>query len=110
MERAFLGFEVEVVIACHLKNVSNGRRMSFHVSSCCNADVVHVYSYSCSLEFVFEDSVSEDVVHHGLECCRGIGESEIHDCGFEESVPCFKRRFAFVPLLDAYVVVSPPDV
>src|SRR6266702_1914603 len=110
MECAFLRFEVKVMIKGYLEDVLNGRYVSCHISSCCNTNVVHVNSYSGSPEFMFEDDVSEDVVHHGLEGCRGVGESEVHDGGFEESVPCFERRFAFVSFSDTYVVISPPDV
>src|SRR6266702_2602337 len=110
MERAFLRFEVEVVIECNLEDIVDCCYMSFYVGACRNADVIHVYPYCGSSEFVFENGISKDVVHHGLECCRGVGESEIHDRGFEESVPCFKCCFALVSFLYAYVVVPPSDV
>src|SRR6266702_516865 len=110
MECAFLGFEVEVVVEGNLEDVLNSRYVPFHVSSRCNADVVHVNSYSSSQELVFENGISKDVVHHSLERCRGVGESEVHDGGFKESVPCFERRFAFVSFFDTYVVIPPSDV
>ncbi len=110
MESAFLGFEVEVVIECYLENILNGRYMSFHISLRCNTDVIHINSYSGPQELVFENGVSEDIVHHGLECHRGVGESEVHDSGFEESILCFECCFALVSFLNTYVVIPPPDV
>ena len=110
MECAFLRLEVEVMIERDLKDISDCSSMSVHVSTRCDANIIHVYSYGGASEFVFENGISEDVVHHGLECCRRVGESEVHDSGFEESIPCFKRCFSFVALFDAYVIVSPPDI
>ncbi len=82
----------------------------YRVHACHDANVIHVHPYSGSSEFVFENGVLEDVVHHSLKCRWGVGESEIHDCGFEESVPCFKRCFSFVSLFDTYVVVPPSNI
>ena len=31
----------------------------------------------------FSNHVMEGVVHESLECSRGVGESEEHNCGFE---------------------------
>src|SRR6266702_5598495 len=42
MEKAFLGFEIEVVFFCHVKNILNGSNMSCHIGPCGNADVIHV--------------------------------------------------------------------
>ncbi len=110
MERAFLRFEVQVVIECDLKDVSNCGSMSIYIGMCCNADIVHVYPYGGSSEFVFENGISEDIIHHSLKCRWGVGESEVHHRGFEESVPCFKCCFSLVSLFDTDVVVSPPNV
>ncbi len=110
MERAFLQLKVEVMVERNLKYVTNGCYVSFDISTCCNADVVHVYSYSSPLKFVFEDGVLEDIVHHGLKSCRRVGESEVHDCGFEETIPRFECCFPLVSFLDSYVVVSPSNI
>jgi len=66
--------------------------------------------YSGPLELMFEDDVLKDVVHHGLERCWGVGESEVHDGGFKESMPHFESRFPFVPFFYAYVVIPPSNV
>src|SRR6266702_995599 len=105
MECTFFGFEVKVMVKCNLENVSDCCCMSGHVGTCRNADVIHVYLYSGSLEFVFENHVSKDVVHHSLKRCRGIGESEIHDRGFKESIPCFERSLSFIAFFYTYVVI-----
>src|SRR6266702_2468393 len=110
MECTFLWFEVKVVVECALENGPDRGYMSGHVGACRNADVIHVYSYSGSPEFVFENRVSKDVVHHSLKCCQGIGESEVHDCGLKESIPCFERSLSLISFLYAYVVIPPSDV
>ena len=50
------------------------------------------------------------MIHHGLECCWGIGESEIHYEGFKEAIFGFEGRFVFVPFFDTDVVVPPSDI
>ena len=110
MECTFLGFEVEVMIKRDLKDISDCSSMSVYIGMRCDANVVHVYPYRGASEFVFENGILEDVVHHGLKCCRRVSESEVHDCGFEESVLCFKCCFSFVSFFDTYVVVSPPNI
>ncbi|SRR6266702_1410610 len=59
---------------------------------------------------MLEDNVVIDVVHHGLERCWRVGESEIHDCRFKKSVSRFKCRFWFISLTDAHIIVAPSDV
>src|SRR6266702_4438367 len=43
MEKAFLWFEVEVMLLCYLKDILYCHYMVLYVSACCNADVIHVY-------------------------------------------------------------------
>ena len=54
--------------------------------------------------------VGEDFIHHSLEHCRGVAESEKHDCGFIGSSMADERGFPFITFLDPYVVVTPPEV
>ncbi len=81
-----------------------------HVCTGGNSNIVHINSDSRAEWFVLEDNVSIYVVHHRLESCWRIGEPEIHDCRFEESVSGFKRRFLLVSFVDTYIVVPPSDV
>ena len=43
-------------------------------------DVIHVAD-----EFPMADEVSEDVIHHGLECCGGVTQAE--QCHSQELLP-----------------------
>ena len=66
-------------------------------------DVVNVDDYD-----VFH--VSENLIHHGLECSWGVAKSKEHDSGFVGSSMADKRSFPFVTFFDPHVVVSPPKV
>src|ERR1700677_3213302 len=110
MERALFGLEIEVVILCDCENIFNSFDMIFEGSGRSDSDIVHVNSNGCSPYCVFCDDIFIDLIHHGLEGCRRVTKAKEHDCGLEESISCFKGRFVFVSLLDAYVIVSPPDI
>ena len=75
--------------------------MFFHCL-CEDEDVVHVDD-----ENVATNEVAEDVVHHVLERCRGVRETEEHDRRFEEAAVGDERRFPLVAFLDADVVEAP---
>ncbi len=110
MEEAFFWFEVEIVKLGNFEDVVDSTAMIIKVSASGDADVVHV-NVDCGAEgFVFEDDVSVDEVHHGLEGRWRISEPKIHNCWFEESVSGFKRCFLFIPFTDSYIIVAPPDV
>ena len=44
------------------------------------------------------------MVHHVLEGCGGVAESEIHDHGFVQPILCLERSFMLVTIFDAYFV------
>jgi len=46
-------------------------------------------------------------IDHGLEGCWGVGQTEEHYLGLEESLGCEECCLPFVLFLDADVVVSP---
>jgi hypothetical protein len=61
----------------------------------CDEDVIKVYH-----DVSRQDEVLEDVVHHHLEGCRGVGQAEVHHQGFkkalvrpESSLPLVTPRF-----------------
>ncbi|GLB41131.1 putative retrotransposable element tf2 155 kda protein type 1-like [Lyophyllum shimeji] len=68
-------------------------------------DVIEVHTND-SLHY----EVTEDVVHHRLEGGRTVCESEEHDQRFEESVIRSERGLLLISLLDADIVVAPPDL
>ena len=66
-------------------------------------DVVNINNYDVL-------HVGEDFIHHGLECSRGVAETEEHDGGFEGSSVADECCFPFVAFFNLYVVVSPSKV
>ena len=78
MELALFWFEVEVIVAQNLEDLSDN-----HNVLCCSCrkdeDVVHIYC-----DFPGEDGILEDIIHHGLEGCWGVGESKKHYRGLKE--------------------------
>ena len=53
---------------------------------------------------------SENMVHHGLESCQQIRESEEHNCRFIEFTSCLEDGFVLIAFLDAHVVVPPLNI
>ncbi|KAF9794862.1 hypothetical protein IEO21_11144 [Rhodonia placenta] len=52
----------------------------------------------------------EDVIHHCLEGCGGIGEAKEHHQGLVQSPVSHKGRLPFVTGFDPDVVISPSDI
>ena len=65
-------------------------------------DVVHIDRHVS-----FIDEVLADIVHHGLEGDRTVGEAEEHDQGFKEAPIHSEGSFPLISLLDLHIVVSP---
>ena len=74
-------------------------------SFCVDGQVIHVdgHPFLCDLPM-------EDHVHHHLEGGWRVGESEEHNCWFEESFGCKEGGFPFISWLAAYIVVSPLNI
>ncbi|KIJ60822.1 hypothetical protein HYDPIDRAFT_97867, partial [Hydnomerulius pinastri MD-312] len=53
---------------------------------------------------------SEDVIHHRLERCWGVGKAEEHDRRFEEPAVSPEGGLPFVSFFDTDIVVSPAYV
>ena len=47
------------------------------------------------------------MVHHVLECCRGVAEAKVHDHGFIQAVLCFECCFVLISIFDVYFVEAP---
>ena len=56
------------------------------------------------------DHVNEDVVHHVLERCRGVGQPKEHYEWFVQSPVGDERGFILVPFSDPDVIEPPSDV
>ena len=53
------------------------------------------------------DEVLEDIIHHGLECCQTVGESEEHDKRFKEATVCVNGSLPLTTILYPYIVEPP---
>src|SRR6267154_6090650 len=52
----------------------------------------------------------EDFVHVSLEGGWGVAETEKHDIGFEQPISCRKDCLPAIVGVDAYIVITGPDV
>ena len=68
-------------------------------------DVIEVYG-----DNAFSDEIFEYLIHHCLEGSWAIGETEIHDEGFEQPSVCVECSFLFITFMDPDVVVAPVNV
>ncbi len=67
MEKALLRFKVEIVELGDLKDVLYCSNMVGHIGTRRDTNVIHVDTDRGALEFVSEDNIMIDVVHHSLE-------------------------------------------
>ncbi len=74
-------------------------------SFCVDGQVVHVNGHPSLCDLPMEDHV-----HHHLKGGWRVGESEEHNCRFEESFRSKECHFPFISFLNADVVVSPSYV
>ena len=68
-------------------------------------DVIHV-----AYDFATVDELTKDVIHHCLECCRGVAQSEEHDGWFKQASVSSKCGLPLVALLDPHIVEPPVEV
>src|SRR5260221_3029772 len=54
--------------------------------------------------------VDEDVVHHHLECCRGVAQSKEHDSWFKQALVSLECCLPLITLLDLHIVEPPAEV
>ncbi|KAG5338578.1 hypothetical protein C0989_006974 [Termitomyces sp. Mn162] len=92
---ALLQFEIELVLAEAFQDE--------HFSI--DEDVVKVYTY-----YALCYEILEDVVHHGLEGGRAVGESKEHNKQLKQFLVGPEGSLPLVSFLDAHIVVTPPDV
>ncbi|KAG5348415.1 hypothetical protein C0989_010578, partial [Termitomyces sp. Mn162] len=68
-------------------------------------DAIKVYTH-----YALHNEVLEDVVYHGLEGGRAVGESEEHNKWLKQSPVGLEGSLPLVSFLDAHIVVTPPDI
>ena len=81
---------------CYTSVFSEGLRV--------DQDVIEVDTYQA-----LHDEVSEDVIHHGLEGGRAIGETEEHQ-GFKQPSVGSEGDLPLVTLLDSDIIVPPSNI
>ncbi len=70
-----------------------------------NEDVVHVAYY-----LAIVDELMEYVIHHCLECHRGVAQSEEHDSWFKQASVSLEHSFPLITLLNLHIVEPPMEV
>src|SRR5712692_1417536 len=66
-----------------------------------NEDVVHIDEYKFCV-----NEILEELIHHGLECCRRVGKTKEHHQGFKHPFIHLEGSFPFVTFLDSNIVIS----
>ncbi|KAF8231682.1 hypothetical protein L208DRAFT_1275877, partial [Tricholoma matsutake] len=58
----------------------------------------------------FHNEILKNVIHHQLECGRGVCECKKHHQGFKKPAICVKSGFLFIAPFHAHIVVPPSHV
>src|SRR5258708_5179615 len=56
------------------------------------------------------NELMKDVIHHCLECCRGVAQSEEHDSWFEQTSIGSECGLPLIALFDPDIVEPPAEV
>src|SRR5258708_34716789 len=68
-------------------------------------DIIHI-AYGLTIV----DEVSEDIVHHHLECGGGVTQSKEHDGWLKQPSVSLECSLPLIPFLDLHVIESPSEV
>ncbi len=68
-------------------------------------DIVHI-----AYDLAIVDEISEDIVHHRLECHGGVTQSEEHDGWLKQPSVSSECGLPHIPFLDLYIVEPPSEV
>ncbi len=68
-------------------------------------DIIHI-AYGLTIV----DEISEDIVHHCLECHGGVTQSKEHDGWLKQSLVSLECSLPLIPFLDLHVVESPSEI
>src|SRR5258708_18487000 len=68
-------------------------------------DIVHI-AYGLAIV----DEISEDIIHHHLECHGGVTQSEEHDGWLKQSSVSLECSLPLIPFLDLHIVESPLEI
>ena len=67
--------------------------------------VVHVHT-NCAIP----DQLCKDVIHHCLEGCGAVCQTEEHHQGFKQPPVCVEGGLPFIPVPHLDVVIPPSDI
>ena len=70
-----------------------------------NEDIIHI-----AYHLTVVDELMEDIIHHCLECCRGVTQSEKHDGWFKQPLVSSECGLPLVIFLDLHVIESPVEI
>ncbi len=68
-------------------------------------DVIHI-----AYDLAIVDEISEDIIHHHLEHCRGVTQSKEHDGWLKQPSVSLEHSLPLIPFLDLHIVESPSEV
>ncbi len=70
-----------------------------------NKDIIHI-----AYRLAIVDELMEDIIHHCLEHCGGVTQSEKHDGWFKQPSVSSECSLPLVVFLDLHVVESPAEI
>ncbi|KAG5350705.1 hypothetical protein C0989_009606 [Termitomyces sp. Mn162] len=103
-ELALLWLEVELVLAEAFQDKASNLTVFLQCSGI-DEDVIKVHTH-----YALCYEVSEDVVYHGLEGGRAIGESKEHNEQLKQSPVGPEGSLPLISLLNVHIIVTPPDI
>ncbi len=68
-------------------------------------DIIHI-AYGLAIV----DEISEDIIHHCLECHRGVTQSEEHDSWLKQPSVSSECSLPLIPFLNPHIVESPSEI
>ena len=68
-------------------------------------DIIHI-----AYDLTIVDEISEDIIHHHLEHCRGVTQSEEHDGWLKQPLVSSECSLPLIPFLDLHIVGSPSEI
>ena len=70
-----------------------------------NEDIIHI-----AYHLTVVDELMEYVIHHCLECHRGVAQSKEHDGWFKQASVSLEHSLPLIALLNLHVVEPPVEV
>ena len=68
-------------------------------------DIIHI-----AYHLTIVDELTEDIIHHCLECHGGVPQSKKHDSWFEQPSVSSECGLPLVIFLDPHVIESPAEI